>query len=145
MEIPRELWPPFPEKTHPELNGKEADGVLGTYYQAGIRTDYSTETWYGQRVVIKVGNVENSDEDTHQIFLTPHVTLKSSSDYIAVVSKVKEDHVEFWTFHAYEDPGEWWEYEGNVNKNSQYEYSLYIDSNNNYSVIIYLTKEIVNS
>ena len=137
VEIPREEWPPIPAPTRPDLLGKqhEIEREGPEYYQAGIRTNFITETWYGLRCVINGGEIENDNWSTNFVRLTPHVCPKTSSDYIAVVLDATDDEDELilWTFEE-EDGSPYYEYEGTIDKDSDYEYSMFIDSNNDYEI-----------
>jgi len=136
VEIPREMWPAIPPPTSTFYFGNREPGERSGYYRAGIQTYSVTETWYGFRMAINGGAIENSNPDTNKVRLTPHVCLKSSSDYIAVVLEATDDEdlLEFWTYWN-NDPVDKMQLEGWVDIDSDYEYSLFIDGDNDFSIL----------
>jgi len=121
----------LPTSTYYYGNG-ETDDETG-YFRAGIETYYN-EAWYGFRMVINGGEIENGDPDNKLVRLTPHVCLKNSSDYIAVVLQDNgdEDELDLRTMHSYGSP--MWQDHTTVSKSADYEYSLYIDGDNDFQI-----------
>jgi hypothetical protein len=137
-EIPREKWPPFPEKTHVEFiyeDNNDANTERSTYYWAGIGTYPDEETWYGVDMVITGDDIENDNPDYNYVRLTPHVILKSNGDYIAIVLEAtdSEDELEFWTYRRYNENPQW-QFEGYVDKDTAYQYIIYFDSADDYYI-----------